>query len=79
MSVSRPSPTVAGALAVLASAQEPDGSPLSARTRRDVAAAIARARAEVLASLAEHGPAETARRLGVARNTLALWRAGWLA
>lgn len=77
--MARPSPTMTGALAVLASAQEPEGSPLSARTRRDVAAAIARARAEVLAAIAEHGPAETARRLGVSRSTLALWRASWLA
>ena len=78
--MSRPSPTMTGALAVLASAQEPDGSPLSARTRRRLDGVIDAARAELLAAVAAEGAGAAAERLGVDVATLRRWRApgGWL-
>lgn len=78
--MARPIPSTSAALAVLAGTREPEGSPLSPRTRRRLAVVIATARAEILAAVAEHGAGAAAERLGVARSTLALWRAdgGWL-
>lgn len=78
--MARPIPTTTAALAVLAGTHEPDGSPLTLRTRRRVAAAVDAARTEILAAVAEHGAEAAAVRLGVAPSTLRLWRAagGWL-
>ena len=78
--MARPLPTTAAALAVLAGTHEPDGSPLSARTLRRLAAVIAAARAEILAAVAAEGAGAAAARLGVAAATLRRWRApgGWL-
>ena len=78
--MARPSPTVAGALAVLASAQEPDGSPLSPVTLAAVRQLLDRARADVASAVEADGITATAAALGVSRSTLKLWRAhGWLA
>lgn len=78
--MARVSPTATAALAVLAGATEPATSPLSARTRAALARAIARARQDILDAVAREGVTAVAARLGVARSTLALWRApgGWL-
>jgi len=78
--MARPLPSTAAALAVLASTREPEGSPLSARTRRRIDAVIATARAELLAAVAAEGAGAAASRLGVDVATLRRWRApgGWL-
>jgi hypothetical protein len=78
--MARPLPSTAAALAVLASTREPEGSPLSARTRRRLDAVIAAARAELLAAVAAEGAGAAASRLGVDVATLRRWRApgGWL-
>ena len=77
--MARPSPTISGALAVLDGAQEPASSPLSARTLRQLAAARAAARREILAAVAAEGAGAAAERLGVDAATLRRWRArGWL-
>lgn len=78
--MARTLPTTTAALAVLAGTREPEGSPLTARTLRRIAATVVAARAEILAAVAEHGAEATAERLGVAPSTLRLWRApgGWL-
>lgn len=81
--MSRPVPTVTALVAALASAQEPDGSPLSARARKRLASAVAAARADILRAIdAAEGDrvGAVAARIGVARSTLATWRApgGWL-
>lgn len=78
--MARPSPTVAGALAVLATAREPSGSPLSPATLRALSRVLAAARADVATHVATHGVTATAEALGVSRSTLQSWRAeGWLA
>lgn len=78
--MARPSPTITAALAVVAGAAEPPTSPLSAATRRRLGALLDAARADLAASVAEHGVTATARALGVSRSTLQAWRAaGWLA
>lgn len=78
--MARTAPTVAGALAVLASAQEPDGSPLTPATLAAVRQLLDRARADVASGVEAEGVTATAARLGVSRSTLKLWRAhGWLA
>ena len=77
--MARPSPTISGALAVLDGAQEPASSPLSARTLRQLAAARAAARREILAAVAAEGAGAVADRLVVDVATLRRWRArGWL-
>ena len=78
--MARPIPSTSAALAVLAGTREPEGSPLSLRTRRRLDAVIATARAEILAAVAEHGAGAAAERLGVDAATLRRWRAdgGWL-
>ncbi len=77
--MARPSPTISGALAVLDGAQEPASSPLSARTLRQLAAARAAARREILAAVAAEGAGAVADRLVVDAATLRRWRArGWL-
>ena len=78
--MARTLPSTAAALAVLAATREPDGSPLSARTLRRLAAVIAAARAEILAAVAAEGAGAVAERLVVDAATLRRWRApgGWL-
>lgn len=78
--MARPLPTTTAALAVLAATQEPDGSPLSARTLRRLAAVVAAARAEIVSAVAAEGAGVVADRLGVDVATLRRWRApgGWL-
>jgi hypothetical protein len=78
--MARPLPTTAAALAVLAATREPEGSPLSARTRRRLEGVIDAARAELLAAVAAEGAGAAASRLGVDVATLRRWRApgGWL-
>jgi hypothetical protein len=64
-------PSIASAL--LCGAIEPIDSPLSAAVRVKFVALQELARLELIAAVAVDGPAETARRLGVARSTLWKW------
>lgn len=78
--MARTTPTVTAALAIVAGAEEPAESPLSPAARRRIAAILDAARADIEASITEHGVTRTAARLGVSRSTLQAWRAtGWLA
>ena len=78
--MARPIPSTSAALAVLAGTHEPDGSPLTPRTRRRLDAAVGAARAEILAAVSAEGAGAAAERLGVDVATLRRWRApgGWL-
>ena len=76
--MSRPVATLAGAIALAAVAEEPEGSPLTPATRKRLAGAVESARRDILGHIEEHGPSATARALGVARSALQRWREGWL-
>ena len=76
--MSRPVATLAGAIALAAVAEEPEGSPLTPATRKRLAGAVESARRDILKHIEEHGPSATARALGVARSALQRWREGWL-
>jgi hypothetical protein len=78
--VARTLPTISGCLAVLATASEPEGSPLRPATLRAVQRALDLARDDLSRAVETGGVTATAEALGVSRSTLQLWRsAGWLA
>lgn len=78
--MARTLPTISGCLAVLATASEPEGSPLRPATLRAVQRALDLARDDLSRAVDRDGVTATAEALGVSRSTLQLWRsAGWLA
>lgn len=78
--MARTLPTTAAALAVVAGAVEPEGSPLRPATLRAVQRALDLAREDLSRAVDRDGVSATAEALGVSRSTLQLWRAsGWLA
>lgn len=77
--MARTLPTTAAALAVVATASEPEGSPLRPATLRAVQRALDLARRDLSHAVDRDGVTATAEALGVSRSTLQLWRAaGWL-